>query len=521
MPISQNVDGVLNDELNKFDHIVVLMLENRSFDNLLGYLYQDGVPVNKSFSGLQDKIYSNPVPKRALGYDAHKTISTSRAVDYSQPYPDPGEEYQHINTQLFGEVDSYNIGKLTAKMKAPYNLPTAPLPSPSMDGFINDYESNLEATYNHGANNSTPVPITYDKYRVIMQCFQPDQVNVLSTLAKEFAVFDHWHCSVPSQTWCNRAFWHAGTSGGKVINPIDEDGEKIGEDVVDMATWAKDVWIQPTLFGKMKAAGISYGIYSPFENIVPLTSLIHGEFERTHLFDTFFLDLDLHQLPQYVFLEPQFLFDNNDQHPYSLNHPERGTVMLGEELILKVYDAIKKSDHYRDRTLFIITHDEHGGCYDHEPPPSAIPPVPGMSGQFGFPFNRLGLRVPMVMVSSYIQPNTIINDLHDHTSFIKTACDKWNLQSLTDRDRNAASFVTPLLFSSEKRSGWPEIKIETSLLNNYSNAVNTDDDPLNGLQKSILTGLLYLEKKRGLGNTSRDSIKTNGDMKKFVEKFSQ
>ena len=127
----------------------------------------------------------------------------------------------------------------------------------------------------------------------------------------------------------------------------------------------------------------------------------------------------------------------------------------------------------------------------------------------------------MVMVSSYIQPNTIINDLHDHTSFIKTACDKWNLQSLTDRDRNAASFVTPLLFSSEKRSGWPEIKIETSLLNNYSNAVNTDDDPLNGLQKSILTGLLYLEKKRGLGNTSRDSIKTNGDMKKFVEKFSQ
>lgn len=510
--------------LDTFEHIVVLMLENRSFDNLLGYLHMNDnpLPPNSKYDGLQNGNFSNPVPKRAIDADKYTTIETHRATDFNQPYPDPGEEYQHVNTQLFGEIDPDNIGIDQYFMKAPYNLPTDQLPKPSMNGFINDYESNLEATYNKGPNNHDPFLINYDKYSVIMQCFQPDQIPVLSNLATGFAVFDQWHCDVPSQTFCNRAFWHAGTSGGKVINPLDEGGG-VENDFTEMESWEKEVWSQPTIFDRMTDKGVTWGIYSPAENIIPATSLVHGEFKNTHWFDTFEMDVELHRLPQYSFLEPLFLFDHNDQHPCQVNHEYRvGTVHLGEELMLRVYNWIRKSDHYRDKTLLIITHDEHGGCVDHVKPSAAVPPVPGMVGQLDFDFKRLGIRVPMVMISSYIQPNTIVNDTFSHSSFIKTVCDKWGLDPLTDRDINAKPFSYSNLFSTQKRNAaWPEINMDADILARIKIMPGTDleDDPLNGLQKTILNGLLYIEKKRGLESTSRNSIKTNGDMRVLIDKL--
>jgi phospholipase C len=180
-----------------------------------------------------------------------------------------------------------------------------------------------------------------------------------------------------------------------------------------------------------------------------------------------------------------------------------------------VYNAIKNSQ-YKDKTLFIITHDEHGGCYDHFPTPSgAIPPTPGMVGQCEFKFDRLGVRVPMIMVSSYIQPNTIINEQFDHTSFIKTLCQKWNLDSLTDRDAAAQPFSS--VFSQQICNDWREIQlapIPTSLVE-----TNQTDDPLNGLQKAMLTSLLHLEKVKGLGNTASSDIQTIGDMMEFIKRF--
>ena len=254
------------EELEKFDHIVVvLMLENRSFDNLLGYLYVDGVPEGKKFEGLQNTDISNPVPPGANGQKEHPTISTYAGAGpdlYSQPFPDPGEEYQHVNTQLFGTINpASNEGIRAFKMVSPYNLPEAgsatpegtdpnteqekPLPLALMNGFIKDYISNLQSSPSQDVPESE---ISYDQYKVIMQCFTPSQVPVLTGLAKSFAVFDHWHCSVPSQTWCNRAFWHAGTSGGKVINPVEE-GDPIWhggaiEDAEDMVRWAETNWLE-------------------------------------------------------------------------------------------------------------------------------------------------------------------------------------------------------------------------------------------------------------------------------------
>ena len=414
----------LKGRIDTFEHVVVLMLENRSFDSLLGFLYSDDVPLGQSFEGLYSGRYNCPVPEFAAKGQQGLSVAPSRACDFHQPFPDPGEEYEHVNTQLFNQLDSHNRCLDAFQMQPPYNLPASlPVIAP-MNGFVSDYINVLQSTYHKAPDSS--------HYSKIMQCFQPDQVNVLVTLAKEFAVFDHWFSSVPSQTWCNRAFWHAGTSGGKVINPLEEHGNGIEgtvHDVFDMASWGKAMWSEPTLLDRMSENGISWGIYAP-KNYQSLTNLIHGVFKHSpdalHHFDHFYQQLEQKELPQYCFLEPEFLHQHNDQHPSYAKHPNRyGAVFLGELLILDVYNAIKSSRHYRDRTLLIITHDEHGGCFDHVSPPAATPPKAGAVGQRGFKFDRLGVRVPMVMASSYIQPGTVINSVFDHTALIKTLCKKW------------------------------------------------------------------------------------------------
>lgn len=482
-----------NNGLDSFDHVVVLMLENRSFDNLLGYLYtEDEIPPGKQFEGLNRFHDALPVPPWAKDHEQHPSIAPYAAKNYHQPFPDPGEVYQHVNTQIFNYIDPDNCGVSAAKMVPPYNIPQQP-PAKLMQGFIKDYVNTLNAlTGKHGKHFNDP---DFDMYSVIMQCFKPTQVNVLTTLAKQFAVFDHWHCSVPSQTWCNRAFWHAATSGGKVVNPTDCGG--IWQDIKAMVSWVKHVWSQPTLFDRLNDNNISHAVY--IEDLFSLTELVNG-FKHDNIIkngtqlQAFKDDLNNGNLPQYAFLEPKFIGQHNDQHPSSADAglldddgpTHAGTVLLGEQLIWDVYTTIFTSQ-YKDNTLLIITHDEHGGCFDHVVPPTLPKELWQPGGQKGFNFDRLGVRVPMVMVSAYLQPNTIINETFEHSSFIKTMCEKWNLDSLTPRDQFARSFAD--IFSSTKRDHFPPIKepvIPAESDQDYA------ADELNDLQKSILLGAHYL-----------------------------
>lgn len=416
------------------------------------------------------------------------------------------------------------MGKLAYQMKKPYNLPT-PVPAKAeMDGFIKDYINNLQSIF--GGEDTSKV--SYAQYMVIMQCFENAQIPVLSTLAKEFAVFDHWFCSVPSQTWCNRAFWHAATSGGKVINPLEEYGDcwltKIFDDFSEMHSWVRHVWSKETIFDRMDKNNISWNIYS---HIWPLslTALVHGDkyVRGTKEFESFENDVNEGTLPQYSFLEPQFMFRHNDMHPFSESkHSVPATLKLGEKLILDVYNTIRTSKKYKDNTLLIITFDEHGGCYDHIPPPaSAMPPVPG-KGQMNFEFNRPGIRVPTVMISSWINPNTIVNEEFEHTSFIRTLSEKWNLGHLTNRDASVLPFTASTqLFSDEMRKEpWPEIILPKEDLEELaaSTEYDKDDDEPNHLQHAMKNALLHLEKKRGLPRTPRATVKTNGDMRKLLNK---
>jgi Phosphoesterase family len=131
------------DRRDALDHVVVLMFENRSFDNLLGRLYEPGEV--SSFEGVIGKDLSNPIPEWAEDGAKRATVPYGVAANMDTPNPDPGEEYQPVNTQLFGIIDPpENRGVLAERMAAPYNQP-ADGRGPTMDGFVADYISALWA----------------------------------------------------------------------------------------------------------------------------------------------------------------------------------------------------------------------------------------------------------------------------------------------------------------------------------------------------------------------------------------
>jgi phospholipase C len=535
----------VGDMLDTFDHVVVLMLENRSFDNLLGYMYPNGVPASaplgKTFEGVTGKSLSNPVPSGVKYPPPHgaTTIAVSPVEDgnWFQPYPDPGENYSHVNTQLFNVIS------------APYNLPSPLPPADSqMQGFVKDYIENFKNEYSpnkfpDGDPNPKYDPPASDfpwtGYKQIMQSYPTSAVSAVTTLAREFAVFDHWFCAVPSETWCNRAFWNAGTSWGFVINP-PESGDR------SKLRWLIDS-NGPTMFNQIEEAGpdFSWKIYTP--NIVPATAIIHlgalvdflpFKFEffklvanpnnRMFTFGDFLSNCRAGTLPSYAFLEPRFFTPQNDMHPSTPNawadgsgKGDVGPVLLGDALVRQVYEAIRTSPQ-RDRTLLIITFDEHGGCYDHVPPPGQVTP-PDMTGctlEDGFDFTRLGVRIPVIMVSSHIARNTVVNTPKHHGSFMSTLCNKWQFPPLTARVADAPDFSEVFTSATARPIGdWPVLSVpvipEEFWTRDFSQV------PLSEFQRSIVEGASLLPhareaKKRGLVPLDVTDVKTNGEALNYL-----
>jgi phospholipase C len=551
--------------LDTFDHVVVLMLENRSFDNLLGYLYSQQYPVphDKKFEGVDGKGFSNPIPTAWQFTNSHGTLVTEVPVapisgvdvdlkKISPPYPDPGEDYPHVNTQLFFDPrHPYNPAPQPFN-QPPYNLPSpVPVPPP-MTGFVTDYILNYIHTEFPPPNPApSPDQAFYDHYKYIMECYDPAELPVLSGLAREFAVFDHWFCSVPSETICNRNFWHAGTSWGHVINPgpPDDTGDQCNKPNTDAWVWDT---VGETLFSQLSLAAKDWKIYSDnkiplsaHENFsLPVTPLLHMlnflpliYFDRPDLFNTlesFKTDCANGQLPAYSFIEPNFFNPHNDMHPSTpeelVDGPQKvSSVLLGEALVWEIYHAIFTSPRLWDNTLLVITFDEHGGCHDHVSPPGdyggqqvdpakiATPPdLNGYTAWDGFGFDRLGLRVPMIMVSPYINKNTIINTPLSHTSFLKTVHGKWGLDSLSARELASPGFDQPgLLWPTLQRahmSDMPKLTKPVVPADNtdYSKAV------LTALAKAIMGLIKELWCKAFPQDCPTMEMRTHGDAAAFL-----
>jgi phospholipase C len=146
------------------DHFVLVLFENRSFDNLLGHLYRPGEV--ESFEGVLGRDLSNPIPAWAEHGAELRTVPYGIATDMDSPNPDPGEEYPHTNTQLFNVLDQSNRFKDATEMAPPYNAPSDARQQPTMDGFVTDYISFLTAELGRQ-------PL-YDEYRQIMTGCTPE-----------------------------------------------------------------------------------------------------------------------------------------------------------------------------------------------------------------------------------------------------------------------------------------------------------------------------------------------------------
>ncbi|MEN0084289.1 MAG: alkaline phosphatase family protein [Leifsonia sp.] len=444
-----------------FDHLVVLMYENRSFDNLLGLLYdEENLPEGRRFEGLAFGDYSNPDPAGGPDIPAHAYDGTTDFI-MRQPSPDPGEVYPHVNTQLYEVVDPpSNADARLRQMLPPYNAPAAGA-KPTMRGFVRDYIGVLR--------KDTGQEPTTDQYRRIMGGFTPEMLPVFSTLARQFAVYDHWHCAVPSQTFCNRSFFHASTSHGYVDNGGAEGPGK----------WFDPKNDSPTIFNRLEEAGRSWRVYFDDRQLISLTGFIHAPalqpYWRTHFrtMTQFYTDVAEGTLPDYAFVEPRLLYDHNDMHPPGGPMTEEevagdivvggaiSDVRAGDLLLHRVYSAIRSARSAKGsnalNTMLLVTFDEHGGTYDHVAPGAATPPDDSGPGENGFGFDRLGVRVPAIAISAYTARNTIIHEEMHHSAVVATLSKKYGLKHLTERDRGARTIDNAINRTAPRQPGtWPD-----------------------------------------------------------------
>ena len=471
---------------HKFDHVVSVMFENRSFDNLLGHLYEPG-GVN-SFEGVIGKNLSNPIPSYAPGAD-RGVVPLHVATSMDAPNPDSGEEHPHTNSQLFGTVAPEDNRFLSyEKMQPPFNAPDDPDREPTMDGFVLDYVNTFRSEMGR-------LP-EYDEYAQIMSCYTPEQVPVISTIAKGFATFDHWFCEVPSQTFTNRSFYHAASASGLVVNapyesfPTKNDAE--------------------TIFERLDAAGLSWRVYVDPGMPFSITGAIHASrLSRqfaTHFstLDDFFEHAEHGKLPTYSFIEPNMLHAHNDYHPAfnavapGLSADPPSSILGGEELLARIYSAVRASSTAGrsnfSNTLFLVAFDEHGGTYDHVPPPKVPPPdLAAPAGQMGFPFDRSGIRIPTLAVSAYIDPKTVVTSEYRNTSLIRTLRERFSLgPPLTGRDAVAAD-IAPVLTRDTPRpqEDWPEVTARP--VPQMADPLVPLDEPLPPLGKYMLGAAIALD----------------------------
>ena len=433
--------------LSQIRHIVVVMLENRSFDNMCGWLYRDGpapsqfLPASsatKPYDGLRQGLF-NPVNESWFANQTGETYPIfPKSNATNMPNPDPEEDYPNVNYQLFG--------------------PDAPSQNPRF--------SNLGFVINYAKTTGSNIPVQ------IMEPFGPEQLPVLSALARNFAICDAWFSSVPSNTWPNRSFFHAGTSNGNVVNGA----------VPNPVNWSV-----PTIFNVLGEMGVDWKVYSDTKLTPSLTWLMSpklwtevGHFKH---FDDFVADCAAGSLPPYSFVEPSFVNQPNDQHP-----PH--DVVAGEQFLWSIWQAVSQSPAWTE-TLLLITYDEHGGTYDHVMPPwGATPPDAKSSpGEQGFGFDRFGVRVPMVAVSPWIEPGTVFRSdtavPYDHTSVLATLRDWLSIpagQMLGSKRVAAAPTLAQVLTRASARTTLPEIPQPSAEVVETSTFL-----PPNSLQKSMVS----------------------------------
>jgi phospholipase C len=392
--------------------IVVLMFENRSFDHLFGNW--PGV------NGLSQGPFSNRPNPAAPAGAGNKAIKAGQAAQFTVA---KGQGPSH-------SLDGTNVQLFTTKI-----VPSGTALKPINDrGFVQSYQSELGAD-GFGGPGADLTPV--------MQTFNSGQLPALTALAKNFVLCDQWYSEVPGPTMPNRLYMHAATSVG----------------------WARNDWSLPldglTIYEQMQTHGRSWSVYYSDQNEVAQYSRVNTQRANFKIYEsTFAADAAAGNLSNYNFIVPRFAGSTVDGPATSMHAPV--DVRPGDQLAADVYAALRGSPQWA-QSLLVVTFDEHGGYFDHADPPAAVnpdginSPAPGDTASFApsFAFDRLGLRVPTILVSPYLAKGAVCSKPLQHSSVLSTVRKLFGIgAALTKRDAAAATFED--LFLAVPRSDAPQ-----------------------------------------------------------------
>lgn len=463
--------------LQQLKHIVVLMMENRSFDHMLGFLKAQDPRID-GLNGTE----SNPDP-------TGKLVKVQSKADYQgQLQPDPGHHFEDTNTQIYGNAQGTPNG-------------------PTMQGFIKSYFEK-RADVGHSAK--------------IMQCFSPERLPVLTSLARRYAVCNRWFSSLPGPTLPNRAFAHFGTSFGILdMNPLYTAH---GAESIHMRLHAKGHTGKIYYFDEMSAT-------------LGMAFLLSDEPQVFGNYEDFKHDCAAGTLPDYSFIEPNYTdhHGNGGDLIAADQHPDHN-VFAGEEFIADVYARISANKALWESTLLVVVYDEHGGTYDHVEPP-AIEPHEYSDATTGFKFDRLGVRVPAILISPWIAPGTVLDTLFEHASIPATVTAQFigepATNSISGREKRAATFLDVLTLPTPRTdrlrfqmsspfgvaAGPNTVVLGAAAATAHSAAV--PDRPISILIRDHVKALHELEMKlppERRTNTNIDAITTEGEASSYIAK---
>ncbi|BFM13097.1 alkaline phosphatase family protein [Simiduia litorea] len=466
--------------LPNIDHIVYLMFENRSLDNLLGWLYDKPpknmippIPHGPQYDGLREKTYKLPLKPHYWSPVTYYPIKKGVGKNgFTVPNLDPNEAYPNVMNQLFGDAEH------TVKVPPQEAKPAL------MQGFLQDFDADDD---------------TWNETLQITDTYTPSELPVLNGLAKQYAVSDRWYSSMPTQTNPNRAFALCGTSLGRLKNKN---------------IMALEQFKTPTIWNALAAKKTEMGIYFhetwhdnqcftqytfPNMNTVDKSLLDIRKIDAPDM--GFYARAQAGNLPAFSYIEPKWGYgagphtmrQGNDYHPPT-------DVRYGEKLLHNVYTALKSNPKAWERTLLIVTFDEHGGTYDHHAPAwGAVNPGDEKSRNSAFKFNLYGVRVPTLLVSPQVPEGTVFREPldskypFDHTSILATLL-KWRgidpaKANLFDRVASAPTF---------------EAVVNTRVINKGANIPNPGDnfdidaceDLFEGIPSSIVRYISSIAKTR-------------------------
>jgi len=378
------------------EHVILLLLENRSFDQMLG-CFQTQYPDLEGIDPAKPRFNVDKNGKQIFQEETRE----------QQMELDPGHRLKDVLAQL----DKDN------------------------GGFVNNF--------------ADIHPKSTELQRKQIMGFYPLMfLDALHRMARDFTICDHWFSSVPGPTWTNRFFALSGTSSGRVEMPEGIKDPKLGE------FFRQD---QSTLFDRLNEKNVAWNIY--FYDF-PASLILNHQRRAENLgryqgIDQFFKDAaHTRPFPQFSLIEPKYAGrDQNDDHP-----PHN--IMKGEKLIADVYNAIRSQEELWKSSLIVILFDEHGGFYDHVSPPAAVAPD---DEHDEYTFDRLGVRVPAVLVSPWVDKR-VEKTVFDHTSLLKYLVDKWDLGPLGARTAAANSIGVAIERTTARDDTLPFIRVSQAHL---------------------------------------------------------